>query len=215
MRNIPVYYDMLWHENFPNECESLLTTCIDLANSDMMGGNKVSNVGGYQSYSNIHEMPEFADLVKIIEIQFKQLHDEFELVDSVEPTILNMWFNLNPTGAHNRYHRHVNPPSMDRISSSSIWSGTFYVAVPENSGDLVFHNGREDYTFMTHEPAIVRIPEIFLNNPNNKHIRPLYKVKPQTGDLFFWMADMIHGVEQNKSDDIRLSISFNIGLKLK
>lgn len=215
MRNIPVWYDMLWHENFPNECEGLLQTCVDLANSDMMGGNKISNMGGYQSYSNIHEMEQFARLKEIIEIQFKQLHEEFELVDQVEPEILNMWFNINPPGAHNRYHRHVNPPSVDRIASSAIWSGTFYVNVPEDSGDLVFHNGREDYTFMTHEPAIVRIPEVFMKNPSNKHIRPLYRVKPQNGDMYFWMADMIHGVEQNKSNETRLSISFNIGLKLK
>lgn len=215
MRNIPVYYDMLWHENFPNECHDLYNICNNLANNDFMGGNKVSNVGGYQSYSNIHTMTEFARLVEIIEIQFKQIHAEFELVDQVELEILNMWFNINVPGSHNRYHRHVNPPSMERISSASIWSGTFYVHVPENSGDLVFHNGREDYTFMTHEPAIVRIPEIFLKNYNNKHIKPLYKVKPKKGDLYIWMADMIHGVEVNKSNENRISISFNIGLKLK
>lgn len=215
MRNIPVYYDMLWHENFPLECESLSEACMRLASSDLTGGVRVSNAGGYQSYHGIHTMQEFGQLSKIIKIQFKQLHEEFELVDQVEPTILDMWFNINPPGSHNRLHRHVNPPSLDRIASASIWSGTFYVTVPENSGDLVFHNGREDYTFMTHEPSIVRIPEIFMKNPSNKHIRPLYRVKPQNGDMFFWMSDMIHGVEVNRSEEVRISISFNLGLKFK
>lgn len=215
MINIPVFYDYLWKENFPNECVHLKDACLNLAAGDLMGGNRVSNVGGYQSYANIQTMEQFKPLVDIIKIQFKQLHAEMDFVDQVELEILNMWFNLNYPGSFNRLHRHVNPPSIDRISSASIFSGTFYVDVPENSGDLIFHAGREDYSHMTHEAAIVRIPEIFLKDVKNRHIRPLYRVKPQTGDLYFWFADMIHGVEQNKSDNVRISISFNIGLKLK
>ncbi len=149
MQNIPIFYDLYWKDNFPNETPHLLQSCIDVMQNDVSGG------------------------------------------------------------------RHVNPPSLDRITSSSIISGTYYVHVPENSGDLVFHSGREDYAHMTHEAAIVRIPEIFLKNQTNMHVRPVYRVKPQSGDLLLWFSDVIHGVEHNKSDEHRISISFNLGLKLK
>ena len=215
MNNIPVFYDYLWKESFPNECAHLKDTCLLLRPSDVMGGNVISNVGGYQSFSDIHMMDQFSHLIDIIKIQFKQLHAEMEFVDQVELEILNMWFNINSPGCHNKFHRHVNPPSIDRISSASVFSGTFYVDVPENSGDLVFHAGREDYSVMTHEAAIVRLPEIFLKNTANRHIRPLYRVTPKSGDMYLWFSDMIHGVEPNKSDKNRISISFNIGIKLK
>lgn len=215
MQNIPIFYDYYWKENFPNEVQHLKQTCIDVMQNDMTGGRRVSNMGGYQSWDNIHTDGRFKQLVDIISIQFKQIHAELDLVDQVELEINNMWVNVNFPGCHNRLHRHVNPPSLDRIASASIISGTFYVDVPKDSGDLVFHAGREDYGQMTHEPALVRIPEIFIKNHKNFHIRPIYKVKPNNGDLLLWFSDVIHGVEPNTSTENRISISFNLGLKLK
>lgn len=215
MQNIPIFYDLYWKENFPNEIKQLKQSCIDIMQNDITGGRRVSNVGGYQSWDNVHTDLRFQQLVKIIEIQYKQFHSELELVDQVEFCINNMWVNVNFPGCHNKLHRHVNPPSIDRIASSSILSGTFYVDVSDNSGDLIFHAGREDYGLMTHEASIVRIPEIFFKNYKNLHTRPIYKVKPKSGDLLIWFADVIHGVEQNKSERDRISISFNLGLKFK
>jgi uncharacterized protein (TIGR02466 family) len=215
MRNFPVYYDMLWHENFPNECEKLITVCNDLASADVFGGNKVSNIGGYQSYPDIHTMPEFKNIVNIVKTQFTQLHAELELVDQVELEVLNMWFNINTPGSSNSIHSHVNPPSLNRVTSSPIISGTFYVDVPDNSGDLVFHSSRENYGLKTTEPSIVRIPSVFLKNEQNPHIIPWFKIKPENGDLYLWFSDMLHGVETNKSEFNRISISFNVGIKLK
>lgn len=215
MQNIPIFYDYYWKENFPNEVQHLKQTCIDIIENDVTGGRRVSNIGGYQSKDNIHLDSRFKELCDIIAIQFKQFHAELDLVDQVEFEILDMWVNVNFPGCHNRFHRHVNPPSLDRITSSSILSGTFYVNVPKDSGELVFHSGREDYAQMTHEASIVRIPEIFFKNSKNPNIRPVYRIKPNEGDLLLWFSDLIHGVEVNKSDENRISISFNLGLKLK
>jgi len=215
MQNIPIFYDLYWKDNFPNEIPHLLKSCMDIMQNDVTGGRRVSNIGGYQSYDTVHTLENFKPLVDIIETQYKQFHAELNLVDQVEFEMNNMWINVNFPGCHNRLHRHVNPPSLDRITSSCILSGTYYVQIPDNSGDLVFHAGREDYSHMTHEPSIVRIPEIFIKNHKNMHIRPLYRVKPQAGDLLLWFSDLIHGVEPNQSDENRISISFNIGLKLK
>jgi uncharacterized protein (TIGR02466 family) len=215
MQNIPIFYDQYWKENFPNDISLIKETCISIMQSDISGGRRVSNVGGYQSDATIHKDDRFKTLIEIIEMQFKQLHSDIELIDNVEFELLNMWINVNFPGCFNKFHRHVNPPSLDRITSSSILSGTFYVNVPENSGDLTFHAGREDYNLMTHEPPIVRLPEIFYKNNKNRNVRPLFKIKPSNGDLLIWFSDLIHGVEKNTSDEERISISFNIGIKLK
>jgi len=215
MQNIPIFYDYYWKENFPNETPHLMKSCIDVMQNDMTGGRRFSNIGGYQSYDNIHQDERFGQLVSIIETQYKQFHAELDLVDQVDFEILNMWVNVNFPSCHNKFHRHVNPPSLDRITSSSVLSGTFYVNVPTDSGELVFHSGREDYAQMPNEASIVRIPEIFFKNTKNMHIRPVYRVIPNDGDLLLWFSDVIHGVEVNKSDENRISISFNLGLKLK
>lgn len=215
MQNIPIFYDSYWKDNFPNETEMLAESSLSVMQSDITGGRHVSNMGGYQSWDGIHTDERFKQLVDIIQTQFKQLHADLDLIDQVDFEINNMWVNVNFPGCFNKFHRHVNPPSLDRITSSSIISGTFYVKVPENSGDLTFHAGREDYAQMTHESSIVRIPEMFFKNHKNMHIRPVYKVKPKEGDLLFWFADVMHGVEHNRSEEHRISISFNIGLKLK
>ena len=215
MLNIPIFYDIYWKDNFPNETDHLADSALSVMETDITGGRRVSNMGGYQSWDRIHIDERFKPLVDIIQIQLKQLHAELDLVDQVEFEINNMCVNVNFPGCFNKFHRHVNPPSPDRITSSSIISGTFYVRVPENSGDLTFHAGREDYAQMAYEPAQVRIPEMFFKSQKNMHVRPVYRVKPQEGDLLFWFSDLMHGVEQNKSDENRISISFNLGLKLK
>lgn len=215
MQNLPIFYDSLWRENFPLEIAPLTKACLDYLQSDVSCGCSVSNLCGYQSWDEVHTREEFKQLVEIIQIQFKQLSSDLELIDQVDFEINNMWINVNFPCCQNKFHRHVNPPSLDRAASSSIISGTFYVKVPENSGDLVFHARREDYEQMIHVPTIVRIPEMFYKNYKNPRVHPLFRVKPLEGDLILWCADLLHSAEQNKSKDNRISINFNIGVKIK
>lgn len=210
---IPITHDYLWHEHFPNEVESLKDAVGKEFENDNVG-RRVSNVGGWQSQDSLHTKPEFAQLTALIEQQAKQVHEGMELVDRVKFKVCNMWANVNWPGNSNSYHQHVNPPSIDRISSTSVISGTYYVQYPENCGRLGFHAARQDYARIGLEPSAVRLPEIYYKNLKNPLIHPIVYVTPKAGDLLFWFADLMHGVEPNKNEtEHRISISFNLGLE--
>lgn len=213
MRNIPIIFDCLWIDNYPNEIQLIKDAVYEEHETDQLG-RLVSNVGGWQSKDTLHRNPKFEILKSIIEQQATQIHQELELRPEVKFTVVNMWANINWPGTSNSYHQHTNPPSMNRISSTPIISGSFYVSVPINSGRLGFHATRYNTAQIPFEPSIVRIPEIFFKNANNRHINPVDYHSPTEGDLIMFFADVMHGVEKNKSQEPRISVSFNLGLEL-
>jgi uncharacterized protein (TIGR02466 family) len=213
MQEISIFYDLLWHECFQLECESLEQAVKQEFEHDP-NGRQVSNAGGWQSQDDIHTKNSFKNLVEIIERQLLQLHSDIELVDGVRFKIVNMWANINFPGCSNSLHAHHNPPDTMRLGSGAILSGTFYVKVPENSGDLVFYDTHEPLNKMSNEPGRVRIPEFLLKNPENFHIQSKCSFEPIEGDLMIWFADIFHAVETNRSDEERISISFNLGLEV-
>lgn len=95
--------------------------------------------------------------------------------------ITSMWANVNHKYSSNAAHVH-----------EGILSGVFYLKVPKNSGKLVFIN-----------PAI-RSDARMLRESN-------YGVTPEPLAMILFPSWLEHYVEQNLSDEDRISISFNIG----
>lgn len=96
--------------------------------------------------------------------------------------IQSMWANVNKKHSFNYHHTH-----------EGYLSGVFYLKVPPNSGRLVF------------------------TNPNiRSEMHPIrssnYPIQPQPLACIIFPSWLEHYVEPNKSDDERISISFNIGL---
>ena len=81
--------------------------------------------------------------------------------------------------------------------SNCMFSGVFYVKVPENSGDIEFdsHSGN------TFQPRSSE-PNIF----NSRSI----KIKPSKGKLLFFDSNIYHEIKRNESDQVRVSIAFNL-----
>ena len=97
--------------------------------------------------------------------------------------IKEMWANVNGPYCHNGAHTH-----------SGILSGVFYLQVPANSGKLVLIN-----------PA-VRSDGHLLRESN-------YPITPEKLACIMFPSWLEHYVESNLSNDMRISISFNIGPK--
>jgi uncharacterized protein (TIGR02466 family) len=215
MQNYPILDEMLWRDHFPKEALKLIKE-VKLEVMDDPLGRRVSNVGGWQSKDDLHTRPNFKEFVELMELQAVQIHSELNLIDEVEFKICNMWANQNWKGAHNSYHQHINPPSQDRISSTPIISGVFYISVPENSGDIVFLNEDLDYSKMSLRHNTVMIPEFCFKKIEDFHIRKRTRITPKQGELLMFFADIFHGVEENNNaNDARISIAFNLGLQLK
>ena len=136
----------------------------------------------------MHTKPEYAKLTKALYEAQKRIYVE-EHLDS-EPYLGNMWANINPPGGFNRPHLHPN----------SLFSGVYWVKAPEKSGSL-----------MLYEPR----PGAQCTMPNRKEgeLPPeLWRevhYTPRAGTIVMFPAWLWHEVQPNKSQDIRMSVSFN------
>ena len=136
----------------------------------------------------MHKIPVFQPLVNELFIMMNDIWKE-EWLDR-EPVLGNMWANINPPGGYNAPHIHPN----------SLFSGVYYIKAPKNSGNLVCNDPR---------------PGVQLNMPARKKGQPpkhLWRevhLEPVEGRIIMFPFYLWHSVEPNKSNDIRISVSFN------
>ena len=133
-----------------------------------------------------------SNIFKSIWNQFTQTSKYIDLKDEYCLSLKEIWVNINYPGSYNLSHTHP---------LSSI-SGVFYIKVPENSGGIVFQNLFETNAAI---PAFSK----------NKKLTITEKIKPEEGKMVLFNSYLPHYVEQNHSDDDRISMSFNVGISIK
>ncbi len=147
-----------------------------------------TNMNGWHSETNMHEKPEYKMLVDLLYEAQSFIYKD-ELLDN-EPYLGNMWANINPPGGYNRPHTHPN----------SLWSGVYYVKAPINSGHLKIEDPK---------------PCNLISRPRRKqgelprHLWSEVHFEPIAGRLIMFPSWLNHCVDPNKSNDIRISVSFN------
>ena len=151
-------------------------------------GVKKTNVNGWHSETNMHELPQFKPLVDEL---FKMQHQIFkeEWLDR-EPRLGNMWANINYQGGYNKPHIHPN----------SLFSGVYYVHAQPNSGKLICNDPR---------PGIQTVMPVRKPGQPPKHLWRETHLEPKPGRIIMFPAWLWHSVEPNQSNDIRISVSFN------
>ena len=151
-------------------------------------GVKKTNVNGWHSETNMHELPQFKPLVDEL---FKMQHQVFkeEWLDR-EPRLGNMWANINYQGGYNKPHIHPN----------SLFSGVYYVHAQPNSGKLICNDPR---------PGIQTVMPVRKSGQPPKHLWRETHLDPKPGRIIMFPAWLWHSVEPNQSNDIRISVSFN------
>lgn len=102
------------------------------------------------------------------------------------PFVLQSWVNLHDRGGFNFLHLH----------DGSLLSGSFYLQVPEGSGDFVFRDPRPG---VLHGNVKGGVP----NGHADVHLTP------STGLLVLFPWWMEHYVEPHGSDEPRITIAFN------
>ena len=151
-------------------------------------GIKKTNVKGWHSETNMHEMPQFKSLVdELFKMQFEVFKEEW--LDR-EPRLGNMWANINPPGGYNRPHIHAN----------SLFSGVYYIKAPANSGKLVCNDPR---------PGVQTVMPTRKKGQPPKHLWREVHLEPKVNRIIMFPSWLWHYVEPNESNDIRISVSFN------
>ena len=151
-------------------------------------GVKKTNMNGWHSTTDMHLKEEYQPLVNELYKMQHEIYQE-EWLDR-KPMLGNMWANINYSGGYNRPHVHPN----------CLFSGVYYVKTQPQCGELVVNDPR---------PGIQTMMPTRKSGQPPKHLWREAHIEPVTGRLIMFPAWLWHCVEENKSNDVRISVSFN------
>ena len=179
----PIYIADIKHPTLNQELERDI---VAWSNKDK--GITRTNVQGWHSTTNMHELPEYQSLVRMLYECQKTIYQQ-EHYES-EPFLGNMWANINPPGGMNRAHQHPN----------SLWSGVYWIKTPENCGDLKIDDPRSSAAMCRPRQKPGEMPARLYRETH---------YKPIAGRCIMFPSWLMHCVDPNNSNDIRISVSFN------
>ena len=151
-------------------------------------GHKRTNVNGWHSKTDMNVKEEYNVLTKELFAMQDEIYKKEYL--SPKPVLGNMWANINYPGGYNRPHLHPN----------SLFSGVYWIKTPIKSGNL-----------MVYDPRV----GVQCTMPNRKEGKLPPQVwrevhfEPRAGTAVMFPAWLWHEVQPNRSNDTRISVSFN------
>jgi uncharacterized protein (TIGR02466 family) len=164
---------------------------------DSVGINRSNQLGSWHSKNNLYKKEVFIELAKVIESFADSISEEWHYSKGKRLGLAQMWAMINPPGAFNMAHTHP----------GSLWSGVYYVQVPENSGAIVFEDPRSVAV------AVRGSYENTSNRPECAWVKITFQ--PEVGDFFIFPSWLRHSVEPNFSMEKgnkshRMIVSFNL-----
>ena len=154
-----------------------------------------TNVGGYQTGA-MHKSTEFLNLIAKLQQNINENLNTYAFDQKLEIKVRNAWININNKDAFNRPHVHP----------SSEFACIFYLKIPENSGNVVFIKDS-----MYRMDGICDLPAKESNILNCLS----FFIKPEENRFVMFPSYVEHFVEENKSTEDRISLSFNLSVTPK
>ena len=159
---------------------------INWSNQDK--GVEKTNYKGWHSTTDMGDKPEYQLLVTELLRMQKEIYDN-EHIDRYA-RLGNMWANINPPGGMNMPHLHPN----------ALFSGVYYVKSQPQAARLKIYDPR---------PGIQTMMPIRKEGQMHKDLWRDVNLEPIVGRVIMFPAWLWHSVEENTSNDIRISVSFN------
>jgi uncharacterized protein (TIGR02466 family) len=141
----------------------------------------------WQSRHGLHRVPALEPLVRHVRLGVEQVL-AFLHVETAPFEITGLWINVAAPGGAVRMHDHPN----------NFLSGVYYVQVQEGADTINFHDPRP-------QAAVVRPPVTELTAYNTDQV----VVRVEEGSLLIFPSWLVHSVDPNRSDRVRISASFN------
>ena len=177
---------LIYAKDFKLDTNQMAQNIIQWSKED--GGVTKTNVNGWHSKTDMHTKQEYKPLIdELFRMAYEVFNEEF--LDG-EPKLGNMWANINPPGGYNKPHIHPN----------SLFSGVYYVKTPPNSGRLICNDPR---------PGIQTCMPNRKKGQPPKHLWREVNLQPQENRAIMFNSWLWHTVEPNKSNEDRISVSFN------
>ncbi len=154
-------------------------------------GRKVSNRGGWQSNEIDIQKCKSETLKEVIIGSLSQ----FEPISQNVSMVVGGWKNINGPGNFNCIHNHPR----------SHLSGVLWIKALKDSGNIVFTSPQLFNRFQ----ELDSYTNQFKFNSNSYMT---YYFPPTEGRILIFPSNLDHEVKENKSDEDRISYSFNITL---
>ena len=155
------------------------------------------SLGGWHSHNHLHKDPEYADIVSLINACGESVCQRNQYKSETRLKIGTMWAIINPPGSSNRAHIHP----------GCLWSGVYYIATPEDCGNIEFIDPRTQ--------NLMTPPRFGIKQKRPRHCWTKVNYTPTPGKLLIFPSWLYHSVAPNLSTEKgaaadRLIISFNL-----
>ena len=142
----------------------------------------------WQTAQTLHELPEFGDLMNAFLAASTEILTTLD-IEHGGIEISGCWANISPKGAVHLPHHHPN----------NYLSGIYYVHTSEGADRVTFYDPSEINDVLA--------PQL---SAANKYNYKEYAIPAKPGRLVIFPSWLRHSVPENTSDQLRISISFNI-----
>lgn len=181
-----MFTSFIAHEYLTLDLFKLENYCCQKRN--LSSGRVISNYGGWQS-NDLSDDPETLEFRQVLHAKIQTLLEISGLSSNFK--LSNYWINVNNKGDFNRAHSH----------GFSTLSGVFYIKTSPGCGKLILRNPVQSHGFC--------IDKRFVKNWNAFN-SITWEVEPEENKLLIWPAWIDHYTLPNTTDDVRISIAFNI-----
>lgn len=149
-------------------------------------------LGGWHSKTALHKEAEFTQLALAVRDVGREISTQLGYHPSVNLDIDMMWAIVNGPGAYNVSHIHP----------GSLWSGVYYVQMPESGGSIEFTDPRT--ANLMHQAR-------YEDRPADCHPARIFDSNP--GRMLVFPSWLYHSVHPNLSDEDRIIVSFNLSIR--
>jgi uncharacterized protein (TIGR02466 family) len=152
-------------------------------------GRSISNINGWQSkIVSFDKYEEISKVLKIIDFNSDIFFKDLGVKENYKFRIDDYWININSKGSYNLPHTHA----------QSLFSCIVYIKTPKNSGDLLFFQNQ-----------ILQLGMSAFTKHNNAYNFESVRYSVAEKRVIVFPSYVLHSVEENKSNEDRISISFN------
>lgn len=185
---IRLFPSFVWRTRLGSEVRAVVRAAIDEEVRAQRAGAADPEAGTvWQSRHGLHRVPALEPLVRQVRAGVEQVL-AFLQIGTAPFEITGLWINVAAAGGTVRMHNHPN----------NFLSGVYYVQVQEGADTINFHDPRP-------QTAVVRPPVSELTAYNTDQV----VVRVEEGDLLLFPSWLVHSVDANRSDRLRISASFN------
>jgi uncharacterized protein (TIGR02466 family) len=171
-----------------------LTPIFNRTKENNQGSMRYDGLCSYNVCRDLQEHVDLLDLTDFVNTEISKFWEELNFSKD-GPNVFQIWANRYPPGSYIDAHNH----------SPITLTASFYLKKPDNSGEIVFENPLS--TLLKHQPTRE------LNNLDSYHTMFDTTINVEEGELVIFPGWLTHKTQENKSNEDRIIIGFNVVAK--